>query len=493
MAWTQLPEFTSEGLNPGSWFNTDTGARSAESPYANQGFTNPYQSQGSQSDLTGGEYGAPLYTPPTATSQFKPFLDFAVRPEVYQDQGFNPDQYLQGWNTGGDQTSQANAALKRMFDAMGPQAFHFGTGAGTGRNEPGEYGWAWSPENQYGTGSDVSAGGASLGARHDVRGGGYGDMSKFDKWMRTGTLTGLAAIAAGAAGGAGAATAETGAASTTAGTTTGAGYSMPAATTPSFAETFQIPAGEIFTEAGTGLGVEALAGPGAGSAGTYPLGLGEVTAAPGAVDLTQEVLGPRTSDGGTYPSEGSTPGRSREFGDKPGYQFPWESLIGSGMELYGQRKDRKSQEEMMRRALESDPWRAQQSRYFEPTYEAATKGIGDTAYGDSILREVMSREAARGFSQSPRMLQEMARALNLGTTDYLRAVGPLASGRGGQGDIYSEFARTLGGSKQKEMGSLGKLFRDIMRGQQPSSSDKAFSGEQSRRSLPQQFAQLFLT
>lgn len=90
--------------------------------------------------------------------------------------------------------------------------------------------------------------------------------------------------------------------------------------------------------------------------------------------------------------------------------------------------------DMQQKAIDSDLWRPQQSRYFEPAYDAATKGIGNTAYGQSIASDTNRNMAAQGYNMSGNQMHEVAQGLNRGSMDYLKAVGPLATGRAPAGD-----------------------------------------------------------
>lgn len=173
----------------------------------------------------------------------------------------------------------------------------------------------------------------------------------------------------------------------------------------------------------------------------------------GSGGIIQQVLGGQTGMG--------------QQGQTGGYSFPWGNVIGALLEYMNQGDVLKAQKELMQQAIDSDLWRPQQPRYFEPLYDAVTKGIGNTAYGQSIAEATDRFGASKGYGSSSNMLQEIARGLNQGTNQYVSAIAPLAMGRGGQGSTMAQFAPGITGAMQGQSGALGAGLQSIISGSQP--------------------------
>ena len=142
--------------------------------------------------------------------------------------------------------------------------------------------------------------------------------------------------------------------------------------------------------------------------------------------------------------------------------MPWGNLAGSVLEYMGQKKSGQTAQNLMQQQIESDPWRAEQSRYFEPLYQAATQGIGNTPYGQSLAETTARKMASEGYDMSGNMPMEIAKSLQGGTTDYLRAVGPLAMGRG-ESQAPGQFAPSILGAQQGQYGAAGYGLGEILR------------------------------
>jgi hypothetical protein len=138
---------------------------------------------------------------------------------------------------------------------------------------------------------------------------------------------------------------------------------------------------------------------------------------------------------------------------------------------------------MMQMSIESDLFRPQQSRYFEPLYQAATQGIGNTPYGQSIAKSVNANQAALGNHMSGAQMHAVAQGLNSGTTQYLGAVGPLAQGK----PIDSRAIGALGAEMSKSIGNqynaMGSGLGSIMQGQQPNFGQMLAGGPSSNQGL----------
>lgn len=263
-------------------------------------------------------------------------------------------------------------------------------------------------------------------------------------------------------------------------------------------------AGMFAGGAGAGAGAAEGAGAtGAGAGETLGTGLsasaggasGLSTGATGASGLSTAGVGAGTSLGaGYFGSEGVglTAGGSTLAGtvsqggggatsmgtqtSTPGggsYQFPYKNIAGAVLEYMGQRQAGKSAESLLQQAINSDQWRGQQPRYFEPLYQAATKGIGDTPYGRSIAESTGRTASAQGYNMSGNMLADIAKSLNLGTTDYMRALTPLATGRG-ESPAFSTFGPQISGAKQGQYGAVGYGLENIFQGDQPTSLEQMY-------------------
>lgn len=149
------------------------------------------------------------------------------------------------------------------------------------------------------------------------------------------------------------------------------------------------------------------------------------------------------------------------------YSIPWGNVLGALLEYMNQGDVLGTQKDLLKQAIDSDLWRTEQPKYFGPLYDAATKGIGDTAYGQSIAEATDRFGASKGYGSSSNMLQEIARGLNQGTTQYINSVAPLAMGRGGQGSTYAQFAPGITGAMQGQSGALGAGLQSIISGSQP--------------------------
>jgi hypothetical protein len=174
--------------------------------------------------------------------------------------------------------------------------------------------------------------------------------------------------------------------------------------------------------------------------------------------------------------------------------MPWGNLAGAVLEYMGSQKAGQTAENLMQQQMESDQWRGQQGRYFEPLYEAATRGIGDTDYGRSIAESTARKMASQGYDMSGNMPMEIAKSLHGGTTDYLRAVGPLAMGRG-ESQAPGQFAPALMGAAQAPYGIAGYGLDQIIKNwpsgsNQPSSS--LGSGGSFQNYQPTDYQNIFL-
>lgn len=172
------------------------------------------------------------------------------------------------------------------------------------------------------------------------------------------------------------------------------------------------------------------------------------------------------------------------------YQFPWANVIGAIMEYYGQSQYRDDLMELMNRALsESDPFKAQRSRYFEPLYQAATQGVGGTPYGEAIANSTLRKLSSTGdagYDITGLGANTLAKNLNSASLDYVKALTPL-TGAGFQANTgaATNVGQQAAQAGMGQSGALGSAFSSIMSGNQPSSLERLFGGKQANQTFPQ--------
>ncbi len=169
------------------------------------------------------------------------------------------------------------------------------------------------------------------------------------------------------------------------------------------------------------------------------------------------------------------------------YQTPWGDLLGGLVGAYGANKNMNLQKDLMQQVINSDLWRGQQGRYNEPLYNAATQGIGNTAYGKSITDQTGRALSARGYNMSGNEMTDTAQALNKGTLDYVNAIGPLATGRAPNQGALAGMSQGISGAQNQLYGNLGYGIQSGINGQQPSAVDQVFGGQPKNNGLFQQF------
>ena len=131
------------------------------------------------------------------------------------------------------------------------------------------------------------------------------------------------------------------------------------------------------------------------------------------------------------------------------------NLLGSGIAYKGAGAMKDDYMKAWENMLSADKWNSQSERYWEPMYEAATKGIGNTAYGRSIADATARQSSAKGYNMSGNMLHEIAQGLNSGTTNYLQAMAPMAMGRAPDTRGLAPIATGVAQSTGKQYGALG--------------------------------------
>jgi len=213
---------------------------------------------------------------------------------------------------------------------------------------------------------------------------------------------------------------------------------------------------------------------GAVAGGTTPT-LGQVASGAGLASQVGGGGGGTTNSGTALPPQGSpaqtTGGTLFDQlmngimpGDQPwgvnqggsGYSFPWTNVFDAFMEYNNQQQAQNTAEKY------KDPWLAEQSKYFAPLQETVTKGIGGTAYGDSIADATARKMSSMGYNMSTNQMHEVGRALDAGTNQRINALTPLATGRGGdQGTAVNVM-----NAQQGQSGALGYGLGSIVAGQQ---------------------------
>jgi len=171
---------------------------------------------------------------------------------------------------------------------------------------------------------------------------------------------------------------------------------------------------------------------------------------------------------GLAPTGGATGGPQ-----VPGqYQFPYGDILNAGLGYLSNRQGQATQERLMDKAINSDLFRTEQPKYFEPAYQAATQGIGNTPYGQSIADASTRKMASMGYNMSGNQISQLGQDLNRGTVDYMNAIGPYARGNGGVGSTIASMTPGIMQSQVGQNNSLGYGLGSILGGQQPTSNQQ---------------------
>jgi hypothetical protein len=277
-------------------------------------------------------------------------------------------------------------------------------------------------------------------------------------WMMVGGAGAMGAFggAAGAAGGSGAAASGAGTGSTLGGVT-GAAGELGVGGAVGGASGF---GGTAAASGGAGLSAELAAGAPETAASTLP---GEAGYLGGAQPLSAT-----TGATNTLPAQAAGAGGVTATG---AYSFPYQNIAGAVLSYLGSKEQGDTAQDLLNQQINSDQWRPQQSRYFEPLYDAATKGIGDTAYGQSIADATARKTASMGMNLSGNQAHEIAQGLHGGTMDYIRSVTPLATGRGESG-AYGNFGNSIINSSGSGYDAIGYGIGEIFKGQQPNDGSR---------------------
>lgn len=243
--------------------------------------------------------------------------------------------------------------------------------------------------------------------------------------------------------------------------------------------------GGLFNGYGLGEAFGGMASPEAVAGGAAP-----ASAASGAFNLPDWLKNPSNintvlkalgiSVPGLAPTGGATGGPQT-----PGsYQFPYADILGAGLGYLSSQSAQKTQQELMDKAINSDLFRQSQPSYFQPALDAATKGIGNTPYGQSIMDTSARKMASMGYNMSGNQMSQLGQDLNRGTVDYMNAIGPYARGNGGVGSTIASMTPGIVGSQNAGFTSLGAGIGSILSGQQPTSNQQR-TGTPANQTLPE--------
>lgn len=169
------------------------------------------------------------------------------------------------------------------------------------------------------------------------------------------------------------------------------------------------------------------------------------------------------------------------------YQIPWGKVAGAGLSLFGSIQNQNMNSDLMNQIMNSDMWRSQQPRYFQPVYDAATKGVGNTAYGQSIAKDTAKTMAAMGYNMSGNQMGEVAQSLNKGSMDYVRTVGNLAMGRPADTGAIAQVGRQGQQNNNDMWGNVGYGLDQILTGKQPNSFQQMM-GQQPNKTLTESWS-----
>jgi len=132
--------------------------------------------------------------------------------------------------------------------------------------------------------------------------------------------------------------------------------------------------------------------------------------------------------------------------------------------------------QLMQQQINSDQWRGEQSKYFQPLYDTATKGIGGTAYGDAVSSETARKMASLGYNVSGNQMTEIAKSLDSGANQRIAALAPLAMGRG-ESTAYSNFGNAAMSGQQGQNAAFGYGVNQIANSSVPTGLEGLFNSK----------------
>jgi hypothetical protein len=150
--------------------------------------------------------------------------------------------------------------------------------------------------------------------------------------------------------------------------------------------------------------------------------------------------------------------------NQPQSGLPYGALASMLVQMLGSQDVKNTLKGMFDQTMAADPWNSQMGKYQQPLFDAATKGIGDTEYGHSIASSIARQNAARGYNMSGNMATDIARGLNSGTADYIRAMTPLAMGRAPDTSSAGQLGLGMGLAQSGLYNALGMGLSSILNG-----------------------------
>jgi hypothetical protein len=137
---------------------------------------------------------------------------------------------------------------------------------------------------------------------------------------------------------------------------------------------------------------------------------------------------------------------------------PLGNLVGAGASIYSGNELMDTMERMQQRSIDSDLWRGQQSRYFEPLNQASR---GFAPNGDQVAMDTSRKLAAQGLNMSGNQMHEVGNALDRNAMDWTKTLSPLATGRAPAGDGSGYTGGVASGQNMINNGlafGLGSIF-----------------------------------
>lgn len=163
------------------------------------------------------------------------------------------------------------------------------------------------------------------------------------------------------------------------------------------------------------------------------------------------------------------------------YRFPYGNIITAGLGVGGEMARQKSLQNTMSQVLNADQWNSEAPKYRQPLYDAATQGIGNTAYGRSLADASARKMSSMGYNMSGNQMNDVAQSLNAGTTQYIGALSPLAMGRAPDTRALAPLGLGMAESQGNLYNALNYGAQSVLRG------DQSTGIGQPRQTLPQIF------
>lgn len=224
-------------------------------------------------------------------------------------------------------------------------------------------------------------------------------------------------------------------------------------------------------------------GPGQGTDGYMDSGFDWSGVLNGATNFVKNNQGLLTQLYNSFFKPNSPNGQNPQGGQQQGGMSPANGLLGSLLGYLGSGAQASTYRSAWDSILNADPWNRETGKYQGLLYDAATRGIGDTAYGRSIADQVARQSSAKGYNMSGNMLHDIAQGLNQGTTNYMQALTPLAMGRApdtrGLAPLAGGLAQTQAGqynSIGQGVGASGSALSDFMKNWNSGPSSNPMNG-----------------